>query len=346
MMPFTVIPALHTLPAIPAAVLFAAQPRQRRGQPPLPKFNIGSRARKENREATRDAEILFQATFLSHVIFVRAIERDLLEAGQLWLSGQGAFIPPPPFGGAQAFHTRRVAEILAAAEVAGRLRTRRQAKEEVDDLSDEVSAFAETVPRSVAVRDAVKWIRNLPAVPSDQWEAFVRKHQRAAFSIAGESRTVVIEALRDLAAESLRSGLTPSQFSNQARDLLRQFQAGPGRLRVIWNNTVSNSLRAGRYQELQRPEIRRVLTHWLFDSYNDADTRDNHLALDGGIAPLEWPGWARYGDPLGHQCRCARSAILGVRAQRLIASGAPYKDLTVSIPAGAGPDPGFTKFPI
>ncbi len=336
------IPALQTQPALPGAILFAAQPRQRRGQPPLPKFRISSRARKENREATRDAEVLFQASFLSHVRFVSAVADDLLAAGQLWLSGRGAFIP---LERAQAFHTRRVAEILAAAEVAGRLRTRRQAKEEVDDLSDQVSAFAETVPRSVAVRDAVRWIRSLPAVPSSEWEAFVSKHQRAAFSIAGESRTVVIEAVRDLAAESLQSGLTPSQFSSLARDMLRQFQARPGRLGTVWNNTVSNSLRAGRYQELQRPEIRRVLSHWLFDSYNDADTRDNHLAMDGGIAPLEWSGWARYGDPLGHNCRCARSAILAVRAQRMIDSGQGF-DLTVSIPAGAGPDAGFTKFPI
>ena len=330
------IPALQTQPAIPGAVLFASQP-------PLPRFRISSRVRKENREATRDAEILFQALFLSHVRFVRAIEPDLLAAGQLLLSGRGAFIA---LERAQAFHSRRVAEILAAAEVAGRLRTRRQAKEELDDLSDEVSAFAETVPRSVAVRDAVRWIRSLPAVPSSEWEMFVLKHQRAAFSIAGESRTVVIEAVRDLAAESLQSGLTPSQFSSLARDMLRQFQARPGHLRTIWNNTVSNSLRAGRYQELQRPEIRRVLSHWLFDAYEDAATRDNHRAMDGGIAPLEWPGWARYGDPLGHNCRCARSAITGMRAERLIASGIPYKDLIVSIPAGAGPDTGFTKFPI
>ncbi|KKN35522.1 hypothetical protein LCGC14_0782900 [marine sediment metagenome] len=330
------IPALQTQPAIPGAVLFASQP-------PLPRFRISTQVRKENREATRDAEKFFQALFLSHARFVHSLERELLEAGQLWLSGRVAFIP---FQLAQAFHTFRVAEILAAAEVAGRLRTRRQAREEVDDLSDEVSAFAETVPRSVAVRDAVRWIRSLPAVPSDQWEAFVRKHQRAAFSIAGESRTVVIEAVRDLAAESLQSGLTPSQFSSLARDMLRQFQARPGHLRTIWNNTVSNSLRAGRYQELQRPEIRRVLPYWLFDAYQDAATRDNHRAMDGGIAPLGWSGWARYGDPLGHQCRCSRSAITAVRAEGLIASGMPYKDLTVSIPAGAGPDPGFTKFPI
>jgi len=336
------IPALQSQPAIPGAVLFAAQPRQRRGQPPLPRFRISSRVRKENREATRDAEKLFQALFLSHVRFVRAIESDLLAAGQLLLSARVAFIPLE----AQAFHIRQVAEILAAAEVAGRLRTRRQAKEELDDLSDEVSAFAETVPRSVAVRDAVRWIRSLPAVPSSEWEMFVRKHQRAAFSIAGESRAVVIEAVRDLAAESLQSGLTPSQFSSLARDMLRQFQARPGRLGTIWNNTVSNSLRAGRYQELRRPEIRRVLSHWLFDAYEDAATRDNHRAMDGGIAPLEWPGWARFGDPLGHNCRCARSAITGGRAERLIASGMPYKDLIVSIPAGAGPDAGFTKFPI
>ena len=332
------IPAL-----LPGAILFASQPAFAAGRPPLPRFRISSRARKENREATRDAEILFQALFLSHVRFVSAVADDLLAAGQLLLSGAGAFIP---LERAQVFHTRRVAEILAAAEVAGRLRTRRQAKEEVDDLSDEVGAFAETVPRSVAVRDAVRWIRNLPAVPSSEWEAFVRKHQRAAFSIAGESRTVVIEAVRDLAAESLQSGLTPSQFSSLARDMLRQFQARPGHLRTIWNNTVSNSLRAGRYQELQRPEIRRVLPYWLFDAYQDAATRDNHRAMDGGIAPLGWSGWARYGDPLGHNCRCARSAITGVRAEGLIASGMPYKDLTVSIPAGAGPDPGFTKFPI
>ncbi len=73
------IPALQSQAAIPGAVLFASQP-------PLPRFRISTRVRKENREATRDAEILFQSLFLSHVRFMSAVADDLLAAGQLLLS--------------------------------------------------------------------------------------------------------------------------------------------------------------------------------------------------------------------------------------------------------------------
>lgn len=312
--------------------------------PPLPAVRVSVRARKETIEVARDTTVLMRAAILSHRRRLAGLRPALLEAARAAYQ-TGARLPeiPPQ---ATAARARELAEILAAAEIAGRMRTRRAA-EQADPSAGitaglGTSAFAEAFPRSVPPEKAIAYIRSLPAVERSQWEAFIRKHQGRAFTVAGVEQRAVLESLRDLIAESLRAGLTPEQFNARAQDLLRNFEISGARLRTVWNQTVGNALRDGRYGELEDPEIRAVLGYWLFDAIVDAVVRPNHAALDGGIAPVDWPGWDFYGDPLGLNCRCARISIPRGRAEQMIASGQGF-DLTVSVPAAAGPDAGFAR---
>lgn len=93
---------------------------------------------------------------------------------------------------------------------------------------------------------------------------------------------------------------------------------------------------------LNDPDVRRIVTHRLFDAIVDSDTRLNHLVLDRGIAPADWPGWKTYAPPLGRGCRCTLIAITDARAHAMIESGKGF-DLTKGVPEGAGPDLGWDR---
>lgn len=100
-----------------------------------------------------------------------------------------------------------------------------------------------------------------------------------------------------------------------------------------------------REKELSEPEVAAVVSFRLFDAMLDSDTRLNHRVLDGGIAPATWAGWKIYAPPLGPGCRCTLIGVTASWAAELLGRGRPYFDLTKGVPAGAGPDAGWSKDP-
>ena len=320
---------------------FAGKPR-----PIRPKVRIASGARREMRDTVRDGNKLLAASALEFQRFLRSARFDFLaQARAGFLLGRASeetfFIRIEKL----RTHWRRTAEILAASRILGRLRIREEARLAQEESIEEREIFAEVFPSGVVPTDAVRYIRSLPVVTPDQWEAFIQQHGRAAFTISGVEQRQVIRSLRDLIATSLESGLTPVQFDRQAGELLRNFERiGPRRLNTLYRTTVGNALTRGREEQLSDPAVRRVLTHRLFDAMIDAAVRPNHAALEGGIAPWEWwegPGRA-FKPKLGFNCRCELIGLTSVRARRII-GGTQGFDLTEVIPTGAGPDSGWTR---
>ncbi len=311
------------------------------------------RARRETLELWRDVTMLNRAVLAEHARFIAGIRSSLVEEAARLVSAGGRTTDSLRLQHS-AFslgHARRLAEIFAAAEVAGRMRTRRQAAERAGDVALQVSgvrgqdsAFAEVFPANIPPTKVVEYIRSLPAVVHSKWEAFVAQHQRQGFTVTGIESERTLKGLRDLIAESVEKGWSIPEFESRANTMFDGLsQIGGGHLRTVWNMTVSNALRDGQANELRDPEIAAVLTHFLFDAIIDGVVRENHAALDNHIAPTDWPGWATYGDPLGFNCRCWRHPIARGRARRMIASGEGVDLVTMGAPAGAGPDPGFRQ---
>ncbi|MFQ5695772.1 MAG: hypothetical protein ACE5HB_07275 [Terriglobia bacterium] len=258
--------------------------------PTLPQVRAKVGARRDTIEVSRDITVLMRTAILSFRGLLRAARSELLasaaaafESRQSALAGFGVLAGAPT-----ARRIEELALLLAAAEVAGRLRTRRLAGEETDELDPRVGEFAETFPRNIPPERAIAYIRSLPVVERERWLAFVRRHQRQAFTLAGVEQRQALESLRNLVARSLEQGLTAEQFNRQAADLLRNFEVTGGRLRTLWNDTVGDALRQGRQAELDDPAIRAVLGFQLFDALIDGVVRPNHAAMENTIARVEW----------------------------------------------------------
>lgn len=298
-----------------------------------PIIRINMTARSQTRTIIRENVMLIRATITSFRIMMDGMRDGLIDqAKQIFDSRLPLNVVLPE----QEILSRmaQLVEILTASEIAGRLNTRRRAEAQFDE--------EQTFPRGLPPRKAISYLKKLPSVRKADWEAAAAKFRRPAFFIAGIENRQILEIIRTVIEESLREGLSLEKFEQRVRNRLWTLRIKGGHLRTVWHMNVSNAYRAGRYEELQQPEIKGVLTHYLFDAIVDGVVRPNHKALENGIAPINWPGWEKYRDPLGFNCRCQRIAISSARARRMIESGQGW-DMTLGVPANAGPDEGFVR---
>lgn len=247
----------------------------------------------------------------------------------------------------------RLSEILTAAQVAGILYTQRAAKTAGAEIEPHFSEF----PADVPPLKAIAALRDSKLVTKTRWEALSAANRQKAFFITGIEQRSILGIIRDAVGDSLQKGWTLKGFEDVVRARVTDLAITGGHLRTVWHMNVSNKFRQGRYEELGQPEVRAVLQYFLFDALIDGVVRDNHKALENGIARVDSPLWAKYADPLGfnasrpglrfwaggyEDCRCQRIAITEGRARRMISSGEGW-DMEQGVPAIAGPDPGFIR---
>jgi hypothetical protein len=300
-------------------------------------------------EAQRDLEKLLAAAQVEQAVFFHALAAALLEEARSSFRQGTPFLPTITVG--MSALADRIAALLAAAGILGRIQVRRDA-----DLPLRASAWRGPHPAGTDLRfgqlddvgpaRAIEYLRKLTPLTRAQWDAAVAAQRARAFTIAGVNQQAALEKMRDLIAESLEAGLSPRQFELRARELLRNFETTAGKLRTVWNTNVGQALAEGRREELNDPEVRAVVSWRLFDAMLDQFVRPNHALLEGALAPADWwdgPG-AELQPLLGFNCRCVLLGVTAARARRLLESGSPYFNITErGIPLGAGPDANFRR---
>lgn len=111
---------------------------------------------------------------------------------------------------------------------------------------------------------------------------------------------------------------------------------------TVFRTNVSRSYTAGRFKQLEDPEMRQTAPALMFVAVRDADTRPNHAAAHGLIAPVAHPVWDKYSPPLSWNCRCALRVVTRdtLSERGLLRRGQPQPFFPASF-GKAGPDVGF-----
>jgi SPP1 gp7 family putative phage head morphogenesis protein len=238
-------------------------------------------------------------------------------------------------------HTKELQEIIVASRLGGRLQIRREARKAGIEAKPQ-PIFSEVFPKDKPPLKAIDWLKSLRDVTREQWQSTMAQYQTSAFFITGIEQKETLVVIKQAIQDSLAKGWTLSKFESEVRAQINDLALSGGRLRNVWHNQVTNAFNRGRDEEMKDPATRAVLSFYLFDAIVDGVVRPNHAALDNGIAPVDWAGWQQYKPMLGYNCRCARIAITAGRAKRMLESGEGW-DMTLGVPAGAGPDPGYMR---
>lgn len=187
-------------------------------------------------------------------------------------------------------------------------------------------------------------IRNAAERTAARISELYSEGRAAAFVRAAEQS--VTEEVQDFITRALREGI-PEGTAGRAIALnvnqIRQRSApwSEAYARMAFRTNVNTAVTAGRFRQVQDPDVRDIAPAFRYETTGDVDVRDNHSLLDGMIFSTRNTIWNRIAPPLGYNCRC-QVAILTIpqlrRLGRIADDGTLIED---TLPAGAGPDAGF-----
>lgn len=159
----------------------------------------------------------------------------------------------------------------------------------------------------------------LPKVPDLRVvEAFVLREPRLAHSaeaIAGIYRlggmsairavdTVTLRHVRDRLATAARDGIPTERI---AQEIARDQDWPKAYARTVVRTNLATAASDGVQSLMRDPMMREALPALEYVTAGDSRVRpargshseENHRALDGLVAPVDWPGWDQWTPPLG-----------------------------------------------
>lgn len=184
-----------------------------------------------------------------------------------------------------------------------------------------INNLLERVPRLAATADEV---------------AFIYSTENAFAAVFSPSITVT-ENVQKAIARLARDGVsTPKSVEVLASmtDWSRAYAS------TVFRTNINTAYAAGRFKQVSDPTIAEVVPAFRYTAVGDVDTRPNHEAADGLIAPINDPVWDRLTPPLGYNCRCTLELVSRFEMERLglINANGTAQRREPSNFASAGPD--------
>lgn len=230
--------------------------------------------------------------------------------------------------------------------------------------------------------DAIRYFESLGFRPTFDWRESWSAAKERAFSVAGVTKTDVLQDIHGALVKSLNNGGTLNQFIDDLTPTLqkkgwfgRGFQVdkptgeitgkriNAHRLETIFQTNMQSAYMAGRYaQFIQNADDR---PYWQYVAVMDSRTRPAHRALNGRVFRYDDPAWDAFWPPNGYRCRCRVKALSGddITERGITVSEGEGHLYEVEVPAGRGgtatvtaykgpgmskpfaPDPGFSHNP-
>ncbi len=128
-----------------------------------------------------------------------------------------------------------------------------------------------------------------------------------AFALAKSTDLTLTQRIQQVTAGFIRSG--------QSRPNAPEVIAAMGGWSRAYGETVfrtnmATAYNAGRRQMVKLPGVRETIPAFRFTAVNDRDTRENHGAAHGLIAPVDHSIWNFLASPLGYNCRCSSTTLV------------------------------------
>jgi SPP1 gp7 family putative phage head morphogenesis protein len=170
-------------------------------------------------------------------------------------------------------------------------------------------------------------------------------NERHGFAMALSTSEAITERVQKFMAESRRRGV-PERDATRIIAAMGDFTRAYAR--VVYRTNLNSAYTAGRLQQAADPDIQAVMAAWQYVAIQDSRVRrglkadsygageENHLAMNGMVAPLKWQGWNTYATPNGYNCRCTMimRSKAKLRREGLFADGAAQ----MKLPPGLSPE--------
>jgi hypothetical protein len=175
----------------------------------------------------------------------------------------------------------------------------------------------------VEPKEALQFFRQKGLTPSFAWQDVWQEEHVRSFTVAKAMSRDILEDIRGEVDKAIANGTTLEDFRRDLRPLLERkgwwgrkamtdpqtgerkiVQLGsPRRLKTIFEVNMRSAYSAGRWERIQR-----VKKGFPYLRYRHSDSvkvaREEHLAWDGVIKPVDDPWWETHHGPNGWGCKC------------------------------------------
>lgn len=168
------------------------------------------------------------------------------------------------------------------------------------------------------------------AVTSEDFAALADDARKAAFSIAGDLRANVVEAVKDAVTADVLQGGTLRSFRANIGEALDAAGMSDAQIETTYRTQTGLARTAGLVKVLDHPDIAPEFPYIAWHATHDSRTRPDHLAMetagiDGtNVYRCDDPKFRRVMAPAGFNCRCfcqpmsiEDAAAKGVREARV-----------------------------
>jgi hypothetical protein len=159
------------------------------------------------------------------------------------------------------------------------------------------------------------------ALPSQHYDDIIKAAHDKAFIVAGAAKADLLNDLQTAVGKAISEGKTLDWFRTEFDGIVKKHGwtgwTGEGtadgvawRTKVIYQTNLSTSYAAGRWKQLNDPDLLKVRPYWKY-VHNDtvAHPRELHQSWNGVVLPHDDPWWQTHFCPNGWGCRCRIVAV-------------------------------------
>jgi SPP1 gp7 family putative phage head morphogenesis protein len=167
--------------------------------------------------------------------------------------------------------------------------------------------------------EASSWFRERVAVTRDEWSMMTYEARRQSFTLAGTQQLEVVQTVMASLQKAIDKGTPIDKWRKDIQESLGKKFAGlnPSYLDTAFINANQQAYSAGRWAQMNKPEVTNVLPWRLFSAVLDDATTDFCRACNGTIVRHDDPWLLTHCPQCHHRCRAAIRALSDRMAKRM-----------------------------
>lgn len=167
----------------------------------------------------------------------------------------------------------------------------------------------------------VDYFRRKLNLPTERWDDVLKHAHDRAFMVAGAAKADLLNDLRGAVDKAISEGESLDKFRERFRETVARHgwhgwtgeeseEGEAWRTRVIYQTNLSTSYAAGRYKQLNDPDLAKRRPYWKYQhSGLSRDPRPEHLAWSGMVLHKDDPWWTTHYPPNDWGCQCYVVAV-------------------------------------
>lgn len=172
--------------------------------------------------------------------------------------------------------------------------------------------------------EQVAFFRQKLNLPTVHYDDIVQEAHNRAFVVAGAMKADLLNDLREAVDKAIADGKSIGAFRKEFNQIVKKHgwdgwtgsdsaKGRDWRTRVIYRTNLASSYAAGRWAQLNDPDLLKTRPYWKY-VHNDTvqHPRPLHVSWSGMVLPHDHPWWQAHFPPNGWGCRCR---VIAVRAK-------------------------------